>query len=247
MAENNENLTPKDAALAPLQSEWQQTLVEEAAKAGVTRSDDTLWSVVGFMVEAWAAADDSQESSQKAAAASEAVSKSIDQLQQSLAQVPTDASKAVLEAGKTAAGEVESSIRGTTDKQIERVNDSVADTVQQKLKNGGDKLIEQIGNAFAKGKTEIDQYKKDKVTEFKGDLKDAAYEVTASELTKARNWSFTYGAAAVLLGVFITIGGSHFWEVYGPGWFQTDQVFHHCSHGKNGHMWCRLPIQHHHH
>lgn len=244
---SEEEPNPKQKTLESVPDNWRDTLLEEGAKAGAHRSDDALWPIVGMMVNAWAASDAARASADKSAETLRQIKDSIDDLKTSLNDVPTQASKAVLGAGKTAAQEAESSIQGTTNSQIERINESISTTVKDKLESGGNDLIKQIGDAFAQGKADIDQHKQDQVKQFKGNLQDAATSVAASEITKARRQSFLSGVGAVLLGVVITIGGSYGWLNYGPGWFQSQSsqtVLKDCGPGHNGGTWCRIKPPH---
>lgn len=233
----------REMVLGLLPPEYREKLLEEGAKAGLNAPDDAMWPMVGMVMDAWAASLAARTSEDESLETLRQFQKSVETLNQAINDIPTNASQAVVGAGKTAAKEAESSIQGTTDDQIQRINQSIGTTVEQKLNTGGDNLVQKIDNRFAKAKTEVDQHKKDQVEQFKADLKNAAYEVSASEITKARRRSFMSGVGAVLLGVVITIGGSHAWEQYGPGWFQSQSnqtVLKDCGPGKHGGTWCRI-------
>lgn len=229
--------TARESALDSVPQEWREDLIERVTQMGGQKPNDVTWYIIQNVINAEAAAD-------RAAAAAEAVSKSVDKLDRSLTQIPEQSAKAVLNAGRSSAEEVQQSIRGVTQEQIDTVNESVAETVQNRLQSGGEHLVEQIGNTLAAAKYNIDQQKQEHIKQLKGDLKDAANEVSKSELRKSWRWSFSTIAGAVLLGVALTAGAdAYVWHTAHQQSFEQKikQISNHCFYWEKHHgYYCRL-------
>lgn len=226
-----------------LPSEYREKIIEEGAKAGTNRPDDPMWSVIGMFIDAWAAAEASRASADASAEAAKGLKESFDKLHQAFNQVPTDASKAVVRAGQTAAGEAEKSITGRTNSEIKRINKEIDRTVTNKLNRGGNDLIENIKKAFSQADEQIDKRRKEQAKNFEGDIQKSINRIGKGQIKRsAANY-----AGAVLLGVAITTGGGvYVWHSTTPQHQLTfrqkiKKAADHCFYSKKHHAYyCRL-------
>ncbi len=88
--------TPREVALVSVPAEWREALLQRAADAGITGSDDAAWILVGAVVDAIAAASAAGDA---AAATAQAVKDIPDAMKEGVTQAGAELRQTVMTAG----------------------------------------------------------------------------------------------------------------------------------------------------